>query len=70
MLSIDGNFGLCRKNMAGQSYRQPLSRDMYFLDQESVDKFVESYKYSSTNKDVSLHVLVSLYEKLSVARVS
>lgn len=42
-LSIDGNFGLCRKKSSGSSVRAPLHSDSVFLDQEDIDKFVNSY---------------------------
>jgi len=52
ILSIDGNFGLCRKKAAGKSVRAPLHEGVFFELQDRVDAFVESYKMpkSSSNK--------------------
>jgi len=52
ILSINGNFGLCRKKVAGQSVRAPLHEGVFFKPQYRVDAFVELYKMlkSSSNK--------------------
>ncbi len=42
-LSIDGNFGLCRKQAAGASVRGPLCKEGFFMDQKEIDTFVENY---------------------------
>ena len=42
-LSIDGNFGLCRKRAAGTSVREPLHNSTYFIPQKDVDLFVNNY---------------------------
>ena len=53
ILSIDGNFGLCRKKAAGQSVRPPLHNGIFFEPQEQVDSFVQAYKMpKSTGKKV------------------
>ena len=41
--SIDGNFGLCRKRASGISVRAPLHGQTMFFDQESIDKYIQSY---------------------------
>lgn len=41
-LSIDANFGLCRKKNAGTSVRDPLSGTSMFCEQEMVDEFILS----------------------------
>ena len=43
-MSIDANFGLCRKNTAGTSIHEPLSATTMFLNQAEVDRFVNDYK--------------------------
>jgi len=50
ILSVNGNFGLCRKKAAGTSVRSPLHE--VFKPQEQVDAFVGSYRMprSSSNK--------------------
>jgi len=52
ILSIDGNFGLCRKKAAGQSVRAPLHEGVFFEPQDQVDAYVKSYRMpkSSSNK--------------------
>ena len=42
-LSIDGSFGLCRKKSPDSNVRAHLHSDSIFLDQEDIDKFVNSY---------------------------
>ena len=55
ILSIDGNFGLCRKKAAGQSVRPPLHNGIFFEPQEQVDSFVQAYKMpKSTGKKVGI----------------
>jgi len=50
-LSIDGNFGLCRKKAAGKSVKSPST--CFFLDQSCVDLYVEEYSgESSLGNDV------------------
>ena len=54
ILSVDGNFGLCRKKAAGKSVRPPLHNGVFFEPQEQVDSFVHAYKMpKSTGKKVS-----------------
>lgn len=50
-LSIDANFGLCRKKAAGSSVHKPLSRTTMFCDQADVDDFVA--KYEGVNSRIS-----------------
>ena len=40
MFSLDGLFGLPRKNSSGVSHRDALHGDVFFCDQVSVDAFV------------------------------
>ena len=49
---MDGNFGLVHKRNSGKTHStdSPMS-DMFFLDQEKVDQFVDSYYPDS--KDAS-----------------
>jgi len=42
-LSIDANFGLCRKRAAGRSVHPPLSGTTMFFNEEEVDKYVSQY---------------------------
>lgn len=42
-LSVDANFGLCRKKAAGRSVREPLHKGTYFLPQSVIDDYVKSY---------------------------
>ncbi len=42
-LSIDGNFGLCRKKASRMSTRPPLHGKTIFLDQDEVNKYVADY---------------------------
>ena len=37
---MDALFGLPRKKSAGTSYREPLLKDVFFIDQSLVDEFV------------------------------
>ncbi len=47
-VSVDANFGLCRKKAAGASVRGPLSGQGMFLDQGRVDEFVSTYSCKKT----------------------
>jgi len=47
ILSIDENFGLCRKKAAGTSVRPPLHEGVFFKPREQVDAFVGSYRMPS-----------------------
>lgn len=49
-ISLDGNFGLCRKKAAGASIHGPLSQESMFLNQSQVDMFVNNYTYTTTVK--------------------
>ena len=46
-LSIDANFGLCRKRSAGKSVSGPRTKNKMFIDQTEVDSFVQSYSSHS-----------------------
>ena len=51
ILSVDGNFGLCRKKAAGQSVRPQLHDEIFFEPPEQVDSFVRDCKMpKSTGK--------------------
>jgi len=50
-LSIDGNFGPCRKKAAGTSVHDPLTGHLMFCDQAEVDEFVGSY--NATNSEMT-----------------
>ncbi len=49
-LSVDGNFGLCRKAAAGASVRDPLHGDTFFMKQADVDGFVRNYQASKISQ--------------------
>lgn len=49
-VSIDGNFGLCRKKSAGSSIYRPKTKNLMFEDQDVVDNFVLNYKSGSKDK--------------------
>ena len=57
-LSIDANFGLCRKKAAGNSVHEPLSGTMMFFDQDDVDHFIADYGSSLGTSSVSMHVSI------------
>ncbi len=42
-LSIDGNFGLCRKKASGTSNHPPLHGQTMFLEQDEVNNYVANY---------------------------
>ncbi|XP_028407837.1 uncharacterized protein LOC114530415 [Dendronephthya gigantea] len=48
-VSLDACFGLPRKKTSGMSYREPLSDNMFFHNQDKVDEFVSSYPVASGN---------------------
>ena len=53
-LSMDANFGLCRKKAASSSVHPPLSGSSMFLNQEEVDEYVSQYvTYPTHNTEVS-----------------
>lgn len=58
ILSMDALFGLPRKKAAGHSYAKPLHGDLFFGNQEEVDKFVSSYHSLSRSKEGSKVVVV------------
>ncbi|CAI8020679.1 hypothetical protein GBAR_LOCUS12350 [Geodia barretti] len=47
-ISIDGNFGLCRKKAAGSSSHGPLSGTKMFLDQSMVTNYITHYSCPTT----------------------
>lgn len=52
-LSIDANFGLCRKKAAGSSVHKPLSETSVFCDQHDVNNFIDNYEgVTSRNSSV------------------
>lgn len=56
-LSVDANFGLCRKKSVGTSVYKPLSGTRMFFNQEDVDKFISSYGSTSIGlSSVSIQV--------------
>ena len=59
VVSMDANFGLCRKKTSGTSERLPLSEQRFFVDQAQVDAFVHSYK-SASSKSSSVRMLIVL----------
>ena len=42
-ISIDANFGLCRRRAAGNSVHPPIAATKLFFDQDEVDQFVTQY---------------------------
>ena len=48
-ISIDANFGLCRKRSAGKSVSGPKTENAEFVDQASVDNYVQTYSSHSNN---------------------
>ena len=60
-VSLDGNFGLVRKNNAGSSDVAPASLSGgFFLDSEKVDSFVRNYGQDSHSDKVTYILLVDL----------
>ena len=61
-LSIDANFGLCRKKSAGSSVHPPLSGSSMFLNQEEVDEYVCQYSTHPTcSTEVSEVIILCLH---------
>jgi len=53
-LTMDACFGLARKKSASKHVLPSHHGDLFFIDQENVDHFVESYKYTKAlRKDCS-----------------
>ena len=42
-ISIDANFGLCRRKSAGSSVHPPIAATKLFFDQDEVDHYVTQY---------------------------
>lgn len=57
IVSVDANFGLCRKKAAGTSIRLPLHNGTFFFNQAEVDSYVSQYKgsRSSSTSKVSIY---------------
>jgi hypothetical protein len=49
---MDGNFGLVRKINSGQSFSSSLYKDVYFVEQDETDSFIQSYKNDNTGDRV------------------
>lgn len=64
ILSIDALFGLPRKHSAGSSSREALHGSLYFLDQSSVDEFVNS---TTVEKDVVPQVQIMPLISISIS---
>jgi len=65
-LSIDANFGLCRKKNAGTSVREPLSGNSMFSDQGEVNDYVlssisESVPTATDKVNGYIHVCMLLF---------
>ena len=58
-MSIDANFGLCRKKSAGTSVHEPLSGTTMFYNQNDVNQFISNY--GSTNLGPSSVSVTELY---------
>ena len=68
-LSLDANFGLCRKKSAGNSVRNPLHNESLFLDQVEVNEFVtlsvDNYgSFTTTNLQVTTKIYIAYSYKL------
>lgn len=53
IISMDGNFGLVRKKSGGQSKNEPKFKGMYFLDQNTVEEYLEQLPEVKTKISVS-----------------
>ena len=52
-LSIDANFGLCRKKATGSSIHKPLSGTTMFFNQNNVNDFIADYGSPSVTSSVN-----------------
>jgi len=52
-ISMDANFGLVRKKSAGKSLAEPNCGSQYFVQDDIVAAFVESYSDKSAKNEVS-----------------
>ena len=50
IISIDALFGLPRRKNAGRTHREPIQGHLWFLDQKSVDDFVDTSSTKSVIK--------------------
>ena len=62
-LSMDANFGLCRRKGAGKSVHPPLSGTEIFFEQSEVDNFVANYQ-SQVSSSTQVRMYVYKYIKL------
>ena len=60
-MSVDANFGLCRKRQAGTSVHGPLSTTTMFLKQSEVDRFVNDYKGAETTSVRKTCIVCTLF---------
>ena len=63
IVSMDALFGLPRRKLAGQSYRQPLHGHLYFRDQQAVDEHVacapQGLKHDKVQTNIVVYILTS-----------
>ena len=52
-LSIDANFGLCRKKASGSGVHEPLSGTTVFCNQHNVDSFIANYETVTCRSRIS-----------------
>ena len=60
IVSMDALFGLPRRKLAGQSYRQPLHGHLYFRDQQAVDEHVACAPQGLKHDKVQTNIVVYL----------
>ena len=61
MVSLDGNFGLCRKKAAESSIYGPLSETAMFLEQSKVGHFISHYPYQHSKSIVVSLIKIIIY---------
>ena len=66
IMSIDGNFGLCRKASAGTSTRPPLHRDTMFVNQQIVDEYVQTYQQEGHKLEGVMYSLNNNYHTITI----
>ena len=52
IVSMDALFGLPRKRSAGTSHRNPLYNNLYFLQQNEVDEFIQQQRNEPAENNV------------------
>jgi hypothetical protein len=52
-VAMDGNFGLVRKFNSGNSLFPPLLKNVYFLDNDTTQSFMDSYEHDKARDRVS-----------------